>query len=217
MYLSGERLVSAVRLPVCWSVDEVERLGEVVENAGDVDALILDFEGVRGFGAADAGAVMRALATLSDQGRLVYLASVPGAVRRTMRLNRCWDALEDRVCAGPRQVVARLNEVWHRVSCFVALDLGGEILTIRFCGRLEAPELAVLDIKGIAEHLAGRDVVVDLKYCAFVDNAGQAFLLKLRRETLAGGHRFVLRGAAPDVRQAFAVSDLEEVFEWGDP
>ncbi len=81
------------------------------------------------------------------------------------------------------------------------------VLVVRLAGRLESPW--VDDVYRILVRRSPAALSLDLSALTDIDVPALAALVAIRREIVAGGGRFVLRGACRTVRATFSAAGLD--------
>lgn len=96
-------------------------------------------------------------------------------------------------------------------------DLEGRAV-VRVHGPLDLPEVGSLRAVLTELRESGCPViVVDLEHVNFIGSSGLGALLQAQQDLDRLGRRLVLRGAASQIRRAFEITHLDEVFEFEDP
>lgn len=98
----------------------------------------------------------------------------------------------------------------------IAEELKGDVLVVTATGRIDsntAPELEAVLPARIESHGA---TVVDLGRVSYVSSAGLRVLLKGAKAAKATGHRLVLAGLSPSVREVFDISGFTSIFAMED-
>ena len=78
---------------------------------------------------------------------------------------------------------------------------------VRFAGRLESPWAD--EVYRILVRCSAAAVWLDLSTLTAIDPSGLATLVAIRKDVVAGGGRFVLRGASDIVHATFAAAGLD--------
>jgi anti-sigma B factor antagonist len=87
-------------------------------------------------------------------------------------------------------------------------------IVVQLCGELDLEALDSLEAcLGVAVEAEPRRLVLDLSALVFVDAAGVAVLLRVRRLAHAARIGFVLDSPTPPVRRVLEITDLDAVFE----
>jgi anti-anti-sigma factor len=81
------------------------------------------------------------------------------------------------------------------------------VLLVRFAGRLESPWAD--EVYRILVRRSPTALWLDLSMLTAIDPPGLATLVAIRQDVVAGGGRFVLRGARDTVRATFAAAGLD--------
>ncbi len=103
-----------------------------------------------------------------------------------------------------------------QIDIDVEPDLAGRIV-VRVHGALDLPEVG--DLRTILARVCDGDcpdVVVDLEDVTFIGSSGMGLLLQTSNELADSGRSMVLRGAAPSIRRAFAITHLDQVLTFED-
>src|SRR3546814_21173006 len=88
----------------------------------------------------------------------------------------------------------------------------GPVVVLALAGRLDsntAPDLEQARPTRIGQHPA---TIVDLSQVGYVSSAGLRILLKVAKTARSSGHRLVLSGLAPSVREVFDISGFSSIF-----
>lgn len=90
----------------------------------------------------------------------------------------------------------------------------GNTINAVFDGRLDT--VAAQQITETVEPLlqnAGRSIILDCGKMPFISSSGLRIFLKIRKEVETKGGNMQLRNVCPEVRQAFKMTKLEDVFD----
>jgi anti-anti-sigma factor len=95
-------------------------------------------------------------------------------------------------------------------------DLEGRVVVIVH-GSLDLPEVGPL--RAILTEICAGDapgVVVDLTDVTFIGSSGLGILIQAKQDLDQLSRALVVRGAAPQIRQAFEITHLDQVLEFED-
>jgi anti-anti-sigma factor len=96
-------------------------------------------------------------------------------------------------------------------------DLEGRVVVIVH-GSLDLPEVGPL--RAILTEICAGDapgVVVDLTDVTFIGSSGLGILIQAKQDLDQLNRALVVRGAAPQIRQAFEITHLDQVLEFEEP
>lgn len=88
----------------------------------------------------------------------------------------------------------------------------GSVLVIAASGRLDSNTAAELEAVLPARVQSSAATVMDLGDTSYVSSAGLRVLLKGAKTAKGSGHKLVLTGLAPSVREVFDISGFSAIF-----
>lgn len=88
----------------------------------------------------------------------------------------------------------------------------GDVLVVVAAGRLDSNSAATLEAVVPARAQANAKLVLDLAGVPYVSSAGLRVLLIGAKAARATGHRLVLSGLSPSVREVFDISGFTSIF-----
>ena len=88
----------------------------------------------------------------------------------------------------------------------------GDALVVTASGRLDSNSAAALEAVLPARTQASPKVVLDLSDVPYVSSAGLRVLLIGAKAARAAGHKLVLTGLSPSVREVFDISGFSTIF-----
>ncbi|WP_293676376.1 STAS domain-containing protein [uncultured Phenylobacterium sp.] len=88
----------------------------------------------------------------------------------------------------------------------------GDVLVVTAAGRLDSNTAAVLEAVLPARAQATPKLVLDLSGVPYVSSAGLRILLMGAKAARAAGHKLVLAGLSPSVREVFDISGFTSIF-----
>lgn len=88
----------------------------------------------------------------------------------------------------------------------------GDVLLIHAAGRLDSGSAGELEAVLPARTQANAKVVLDLSETPYVSSAGLRVLLIGAKAARAAGHKLVLAGLSPSVREVFDISGFTSIF-----
>lgn len=99
------------------------------------------------------------------------------------------------------------------VQLDVEPDLVGRIV-VRVRGPLALPEVGELrTVFANLTSIEGPDVILDLTEVTFLGSSGMGTIAGLHEELAAAGRHLTVRGAAPMIRKALAVTGLDRMLD----
>ena len=88
----------------------------------------------------------------------------------------------------------------------------GDALLVTASGRLDSNSAATLEAVLPARAQANAKVILDLSEAPYVSSAGLRVLLMGAKAARATGHKLVLTGLSPSVREVFDISGFTSIF-----
>lgn len=88
----------------------------------------------------------------------------------------------------------------------------GDVCVVVASGRLDSNSAATLEAVLPARAQANAKVVLDLSEAPYVSSAGLRVLLIGAKAARAAGHKLVLCGLSPSVREVFDISGFTSIF-----
>ena len=88
----------------------------------------------------------------------------------------------------------------------------GDVCVVVAAGRLDSNSAAALEAVLPARTQANPKVVLDLSEAPYVSSAGLRVLLIGAKAARAAGHKLVLCGLSPSVREVFDISGFTSIF-----
>lgn len=98
----------------------------------------------------------------------------------------------------------------------ISEEQNGGALVIAASGRIDSNTANLLEAVLPARVLSSEATVMDLGGVSYVSSAGLRVLLKGAKTAKASGHRLVLSGLAPSVREVFDISGFSAIFTIAD-
>ncbi len=172
-------------------------------------AVVLDCHRLGPLDAARTGTLVESWRRARESGWPVYLIHLGRSLRKSLRWSRAWDLLEPYHCRNGAAVVPRLRECWPEERGFVALDRHGSQLDVKLFGRLEAEDVAAMDVESLAAGFAERNCVIDLSLCTVMDSVGLGFLVRIQSACRQRNHTFHITGAGADILATIRAAELD--------
>lgn len=91
-------------------------------------------------------------------------------------------------------------------------EMRGDVMLIRAAGRLDSGSAGELEAVLPVRTQAHPKVVLDLAETPYVSSAGLRVLLIGAKGARAAGHKLVLAGLSPSVREVFDISGFTTIF-----
>lgn len=88
----------------------------------------------------------------------------------------------------------------------------GDVLVVTAAGRLDSNSAATLEAVVPARAQANAKLLLDLAEVPYVSSAGLRVLLMGAKAARAKGHKLVLTGLSPSVREVFDISGFTSIF-----
>ncbi len=206
--------IRILHLPDRLTHASLEHTAEEFDHAfAQANFIVVDFSEVSFIDSTGLGFLIRAWRRAAAAGKPFYFTGVAPNIRRSLELNRCWDLFRGLVFETLEAAWQSALEGSRSPPFFYSVNPAEDHLLIRFFGRLDAVEMARVDLPALLGAMGGKDCILDLQSLRFVDSSGLALFLKIQRALAGQGRQCVLCGLNSNVEQLLRITQLYKLFE----
>ncbi len=196
---------------------DVTTIDQLRCNAEDIVAanskIVLDFNRVLFVDTFGLGFLIKLCYLARKKGKGIYLIGVKPQISKVCKLNRTWDLFKDIIFENAEEVMSLTNDNEHLPYFYYSIESVSGFNLLKLYGRLDAAEMAKLDIESLVKDIEGMDCIMNLENLSFVDSSGLVFFLKIQRHLSRHGKTCGLRGLTVNVRQMFNTTRLNHLFK----
>lgn len=212
LFLSSTQTIAMIPLPSLIGEEYTHLVHTHLEETFNQDTIVLDFENVRHITLEGFSLLLRIWQKAQKSGKELYAINILGDIKLLMKMHRIWDLVKDSVMNNPQQVLRALIQGKSHPDYFDSIQQSAEYVAIYFFGRIGAMQNQRQYIERLALLLREKDCVLDFRYCTHIENAGFAFLLKLKEIVDSRHHNLFVRKRSRLIRRLFKINVLDDVF-----
>jgi N-acetylglucosaminyldiphosphoundecaprenol N-acetyl-beta-D-mannosaminyltransferase len=182
---------------------------EILSGSSDI---VLDFTGVSFIDSRGLGFLIRTFRRVEGEGRTVYFVGVTPKVRSFFELNRTWDLFRKGARERIEEVLTYAKAEQGRAPFRYFVTRREDLTILDLFGRLDAQQMAGLDMAELKRAVAGTDCILNLGQLHFVDSSGLALFFKIQRYLSGLGRQCVLCSMNDGVDKLFSLTRLHGLF-----
>lgn len=180
-----------------------------LREADPVDALVFDFTRARRMDPEGLGCIHALCREARRRGIPISSYGVAGLNRVLLQLHRMTNITENPIYRTRKELEAAIDGMKTINHVHLSVDDRDAFRILNVNGKLCQGRLDHSDYVNVMEHLDGKNCIVDLSQCPFIDGSGLGFLLKVRRRLLANNRLFVLCGLNASTHQTLRIASLQ--------
>ncbi len=205
--------LNIITLPGRLDTVTLESLSKSIEQAlsGHSD-VILDFSQVSFIDSTGLGFLIRTLRSGERVGCEIHLVGVSSKIRSFFELNRIWDLFSKNARDRIDEVIKYLKAERRLPPFYYLLARRTEFTVLDLFGRLDAQQMAGLDMTELKNAVSGRDCILNLSHLDFIDSAGLPFFFKIQKHLVNSENRCILCALKENVDQLFRLTKLNHLF-----
>ena len=186
--------------------------GPQLEEQSADTRLVLDFNDTDFIDSSGLGLLVRLWRQSSEQHRSLFFLNVGPVLERFFKLNRMWDLFQDRIFSRVEEIGSSMEDAGTRPPFSHALGMESGIAVLKLYGRLDAAQMAGLDLDGLLADIGPTHGILDLSELNFVDSSGLALFIKLQKHMTRAEKQLVLCNPNDPVKQMLRITRLEKLF-----
>lgn len=212
LFLSPKKTLALIPLPNKIDHTVLELLEDEMQQSIQHDVLILDFQNVGYLDLEGLNWLLHTWKIAKTHRKPLLALGVSGDIRMLLKLHRIWDFISADCCESPKEVLSRLSYLSNSSSLYESVQQHSHYVILSFFGILNESRQYSNYLQRLIPMLSRKDCILDLSYCSLIDNAGFAFLLKLRKMVLEEGMSLSIWGMHGEIYNQFKQAKLDKLF-----
>lgn len=206
-------LLNVITLPGRLDLFALKHVSGAVDQAfAGSSNVVLDFGRVSFIDSTGIGFLMRTLRRAEKEGCGIYLVRVAPKARRFFEFNRTWDLFRENTRKRVDEVLAQLGKKDALPPFYHTMTHKPELTLLDLFGRLEAQQMAGVDMAALLSAVSGRNCILNLGHLNSVDSSGLNFFFKIQKLLVDSGKQCVLCALSDNVKQQFRLTKLDQLF-----
>lgn len=213
--LNSEDLqVDEFKLPNRLDATVIETLFNNIDQLNiNSSQIILNFSNVQFIDSAGLGFLLNLWRKVSENSGELCFSEINQTVKQFFKFNRVIDLFGEKIVGDNNEALTLLHKRKNSPSFYNTKEDGLKQVVLKLFGRLDATQMANLDIELINNEIGKKDCIIDLSNLTFVDSTGLIFFFKMQRAITANNSHLTLCGLTESVLQVFKITKLDKLFK----
>lgn len=211
LFLSAHRSIVVLELPGVINSSNSQLLMQRFEEAASQDVLIFDFRNVRHIQPEGFYLLLKAWLQRNRLGKDIYGFGATADIECLMKLHHTWDLFKNTLCDSAETLMSRLK-TQERTTFYDTFTQTDNLVIISLLGALDNKIDYDQYFKKLVPIIGQKNCCIDFSYCTFIDNAGFAFLLNLRKHILSQNHKLSLNAVNKALLKQFKTTAIDDFF-----
>jgi anti-anti-sigma factor len=149
---------------------------------------------------------------ISVRKKIVFTGIKP-FIAETLKYNRLRDIVKEGNQDDYIKIIENIKDASDDTTFSYATSLKEGLFTIELYGRLDATNIAKLDVQGLMEAIGDKDCLINLKGLKFLDSTGLTLFIKIKKHLSLHKKTPFMCNASKDIMQIFNIMKLNNLFK----
>jgi|688.fasta_scaffold12777_13 N-acetylglucosaminyldiphosphoundecaprenol N-acetyl-beta-D-mannosaminyltransferase len=213
LFLSAKQTIAALPLPRRLTAIIAAELKTQLDDLFSQDGVIVDFKETTHIDLEGLAFLIMLWKKAKREKKPLYALNMSSRIRWLFRFHRLWDYISLYVCNRVSEALIRFSKGDSEACFYDAIQQNHNFAVVSFFGRLDHQIDFENYLKKVNHILFQKECIFDLSYCTYIDNAGIAFLLKLKKNKPQLFVHMKLHGIPHQIEKQLRDANVLHLFE----
>lgn len=218
LFLAEKESLTVLPFPSRGKRQNVEMVSKWMDEALDLDNIVLDFSSARHLNLKSLGLLYQIWKMCFYLNKNFFILGVSEDIKWLLKLHGAWNLIESHVCTHAEDVLDRLS-VNMGLSLkeereFISIQQDGNETHLSIFGRLHGINTYPHSLRQLAPILDHQTCIINLCYCSYMTQRGLGFLLKLREHQIKQKQKLILESVSKRIMNELKETNLLSLFQF---
>ncbi len=192
LFISATQTVSFSSLSAMDDHESLQTFKESLEDIFSQDGIVLDFDSVDHISLEGLALLVEISQRAWKEKKPLYFLNFKARLKLLAKVHRLDDVFSVHLCSSAEDLLKQFQQAGFGSTFYDSIQQGHQSIIISFFGQIDDQ----VDQKEYLRKLAPmmeKNCLVDLRYCTYIDQAGQGLLLNIQKKQKTQGRTFKLQ------------------------
>ncbi|MBC8412723.1 MAG: WecB/TagA/CpsF family glycosyltransferase [Nitrospira sp.] len=174
--------------------------------------IVFDFSNTSFIDSSGLGSLLEVWREMTRDNKNLSFIGINFHLRHFFELNRTWDLFKAITRDRIDDAMALLDEKDNIPPFYYSLDNEDNQKVLSLAGRLDAAQIAALDINSLINEIGMSNCILNLDELNFVDSSGLVLFFRVQKHLSTIGKKCVLCTLNKNIQQVFHITKLNRLF-----
>jgi len=203
-----------IKLPCDSGVNQSREIAGGLDKLKSYPFVVIDFTQTNFIDSAGIGLLLKFWQERSKQNSSVTLATgISRSLKSLLKHHHALEFFSPYLHENQDELISRFKKELNKRRHTIGIEKSEGLVVLRFEGAWDTEAFHANPPDQFLENLELDHTIVDLSQCSFMDHRGLGIFLRIQKHLEQTGHKCVVCGLNPTLKQVFKISDMNPLLD----